>query len=383
MRKSVLLFALLIAMLSMRSYVSAQSGSIYASNNDTLTYQIVYLNDVYQNRTLFGYQVSENDTFTVTVVDDSYSSDNTIDVQINLNSHIISTTDEVDKLDFILIPDWNYWSNYFGTQYFSYDSSGNINIQFGFSDSGYFYYFAFAYSPTGILIAYYVYIAEDTNQTNPFYAIEYDLIDQTVPLTTNTFDVSLYGIEANKEYEYVLTTYDTQSTAPFFQTQNDQLYLFEGDHFTVKIRATPNNQGQIPLTITSGSDSITYVDDMTSLGSFVVYIDYESWINILDDEKANLGDGEFLDYSLDNIFKIHYVGNSGGDSLEWTMEYNYKSGVLEHYEVVADIQGQSTHIVVDIVKSKSSRIIAITPFILLSGFVTAVVIQRRKNKSLL
>ncbi|MCE7735702.1 MAG: hypothetical protein GPJ54_12540 [Candidatus Heimdallarchaeota archaeon] len=174
------------------------------------------------------------------------------------------------------------------------------------------------------------YIQENTI-LNTVKIIEFTLRDKIeIDKTTLNFDIK-------GEYEYELTTYDPVSNAdPLFQTQDDSLFVFEGDKFTITPQTGPDNDNLVPVRIWSDDESLIIFNQLDGLGSFFIYADWDYWTTVIELLQEFSVEGlEITFVNNDDTFTVHRVIDITGFQSNELMIYDKDTGVLLEYSFSA------------------------------------------------
>lgn len=291
-----------------------------------------------------GISFENGEKFLVSPLDDSPGAVDSVLATIQSSNSGIIYQNRLDFLNsinspaFFIYNDWNYIEDLVNR--FIANREEGVSITYDFTADEFIYEednaqaigysLELIYDLNSGVLTYESYIVENTI-LNTVQIIEFTLRNKI------EIDESTLNFDIRREYEYELVKYDPVSnTDPLFQTQDDSLFIFEGDTFTIIPQTQPDNDNLVPVRISHDGESLVIFNQVDGLGSFFVYADWDYWVTILELLQEFSVDGLTITYEQDDdTFTINRVIDITDFQSEELMIYDKETGVLLKYSFSA------------------------------------------------
>ncbi|MHA2029594.1 MAG: hypothetical protein ACW99Q_09410, partial [Candidatus Kariarchaeaceae archaeon] len=330
---------ILVLILILSPFVNAQSTSpseeIGVQNGDTFEYVLTHYVGFDPESPIFSYGTDEKmflevgDTFFVTVVDDSISVGNFIDLELWNAESNVTYENSLDIFDFVIFKDWEYWidliEEFEGGAHYQNDEI----IQFSFiledEEENLFFYFEYVYlKSSGVATHQYAYIAENDNRNQPVAFRQINMGSSYVPRP----NYSAVGYTTGGLYTYEVLQVQGYGSEPILFGIDGNLTLNTGDKFLVSpLTDIVNSVNTIPISIQGVTASIFYENrlDIVNSINFPAFFLFADWDYIEGSIKS------LKDFTPDEItISYEFTSNEFVYNQDFTTPNSYYSFELNY-----------------------------------------------------
>lgn len=336
----ILIFVLLFSSFTVLGQEDGPEKLVGVSKGQTYDYVITEkfglegpsFSDGFNNMTL-----EAGDTFKMTVLTDTPTISNTIDVEIWNSEVNVTYAIALGFFDLVIYRDWEFWQNVLGNAGFgSYIDDDLFSFAYTLEDNvnGLLVYLEYSYDVnTGVNTHQLVYVAPQNDIQNPISFIQIDLGKTAMPRV----DLSNIGFNSGEFFSYEVLQIDGFGGNSVIDGIDGGLQLNTGDNFLVSpLSDTPGTTDSVLATIQSDDGGIVYqnrLDFLNSVNSpaFFIYNDWEYIEDLVDRMKTEAEEGLTISYDFTSdefIYEENYISGIGGYTLE--LIYDLTTGVLTY-----------------------------------------------------
>lgn len=300
--------------------LNGTDGELYAESGDVIEILVVG-DELTSNREIF--LAAKNDNTTIIYP-------NRMDF---LNS--------VYEISFFVFTDWAYLGEL--TDVFSANLTDHHQISYEITDqlfiykeefwneSEVFYDIELQYNISTGAMVYQGFIFENLTSSE----ISIVEINQLKPVQVDTTTLL---INENQDFSFVVEQYESSEPRPILSTLGGNIWLFEGDIFDIILDETRHQLNEAEVRLHSLDQTFSFTNSLTSLGSFIIYPDWDYWGEYLDFLTSFTDNVTSVSYTQDEIlFSVNITILDNVTDYEYQISYEKANGVLNQLSVNSEI----------------------------------------------